>query len=691
MAGEVEAENVPRGRSGLDLRLIPVACAVWIGTAASIAWPELFAILGAFAVVLFALGWLWLLKVGSRALARTARIVSAFNAYVALPVVGFLAAIVGVALRKAKVSRHPLHAEVGGVAKTELTLTSAPRATEFGAMAEAKVPRLPGRVWVYGNEKLLALDQGTALDVSVAVKAASRPSIAGLKLTIRGTPEVVATPTDAVFKVRQGMMVASNQLWVGADKLLPAMTLGDERRFTVADQEMMTNAGLSHLTAVSGANVMLVVGAVMACFSWASPRLRVISAGVTLTAFVLVVGTEPSVLRAVLTGAVGLIALVLGRQGQAIPALAGGVVILLLMMPDLAMSVGFMLSVSATAGLVLAAEPLSRRLAAKTMMKSWPAPIVRGVAVAVIAHVVTLPVLAILIGTYSHASIAANLAVAAAVPPVTILGTLAALLIGIGLSPLADVLLWMAAPFAWWVYFVAGVSSRASEVIGPGSGVVSGALNGIALLILWQWPRLMLWTSWAVAALASVMALVVWSFALHIPRAPSHWIAAVCSIDGRVVVIDSPVVPPIARESRPCRVALSLDDANLSAAIVSSSKSAVYADNDAVETVIVPSPSYIEPSAIERNVNERDVAEQNVIEQDSTERDVAERNGTLSVGVDGDVEKREQKGTVKWIVAKECGERIRREVMTPEGVPVVCPDRDGPQVLLTDGSVWRGW
>ena len=44
----------------------------------------------------------------------------------------------------------------------------------------------------------------------------------------------------------------------------------------------------------------------------------------------------------------------------------------------------------------------------------------------------------------------------------------------------------------------------------------------------------------------------------------------------------------------------------------------------------------------------------------------------------------------QWFVARECGPRVREIVMTPEHIPVVCPQRDGPQALYSNGDVWRG-
>ena len=75
-------------------------------------------------------------------------------------------------------------------------------------------------------------------------------------------------------------------------------------------------------------------------------------AAFALLGFVVVVQPSASVLRAAVMGAVTLLAVVSHRRRQAIPALAATVVVLMIASPELAVDLGFALSVSATAALV---------------------------------------------------------------------------------------------------------------------------------------------------------------------------------------------------------------------------------------------------------------------------------------------------------------------------------------------------
>ena len=90
--------------------------------------------------------------------------------------------------------------------------------------------------------------------------------------------------------------------------------------------------------------------------------------------------------------------------------------------PQLAVDVGFALSVLATAALIVIAPVWSRRLVAR----GCPKPLADALAVAWAAHVVTVPLVAGISGRVSAVGAVANLAVAAVIAPITVLGSAAA-------------------------------------------------------------------------------------------------------------------------------------------------------------------------------------------------------------------------------------------------------------------------
>ncbi|MBW3602095.1 MAG: ComEC/Rec2 family competence protein [Actinobacteria bacterium] len=146
--------------------------------------------------------------------------------------------------------------------------------------------------------------------------------------------------------------------------LLTGLVVGDTRGQSRRVQELFRASGLTHLVAVSGSNVALVVAG---CFAVASvigagARARRWLACLVLAWFVVLVRWEPSVLRAAAMVALVLGAGLLGRRVEARHALPTAVLVLLLADPMLAGQLGFALSVLATAGVLTVAPAIARRL-----------------------------------------------------------------------------------------------------------------------------------------------------------------------------------------------------------------------------------------------------------------------------------------------------------------------------------------
>ncbi|MEG2778090.1 MAG: ComEC/Rec2 family competence protein, partial [Aurantimicrobium sp.] len=126
----------------------------------------------------------------------------------------------------------------------------------------------------------------------------------------------------------------------------------------------MKTVSLTHITAVSGANIAVVTASVMAiaALCGAGRRVRLVIAVCALVAFVILVTPQPSVLRAAVMAVVVMIALFSGRPGSGIPLLAFATLLMLMWNPWWAIDYGFILSVSATAGLLLFSGPLASSL-----------------------------------------------------------------------------------------------------------------------------------------------------------------------------------------------------------------------------------------------------------------------------------------------------------------------------------------
>ena len=325
----------------------------------------------------------------------------------------------------------------------------------------------------------------------------------------RGPPVPVAPPSGlqhAAGAVREGLVdSAARMLDPPSAGLLPGLVVGDTRAMDPVLAEDFRRAGLTHLTAVSGANVAIVLTGVL----WplrrraVDRRVQALVAGLALAGFVVLAGPSPSVVRAAAMGAVTLLALASGRPRAAVPALSAAVCVLLLHDPGLARDAGFALSVAATAAIVLLAPGWSRRL----RKRGWPAVLADALAVSAAAGLATAPIVAGLSGTVSLVSLPANLLAAPAVAPATVLGLLAALA-GVLVRPLADALVWLAGWPVRWLVQVAGHAARVPDAATAWPAGAGGAVLLTVLLLLvgwalWRVPRL------RPLALAAVVGLVV--------------------------------------------------------------------------------------------------------------------------------------------------------------------------------------
>jgi competence protein ComEC len=483
---------VDTGAARLDLRLVPAALTSWAVTAAGILWQ----IGGSVAAVALAViataaigGW------GSGRRKSGVNVGAVATGAVAVAVVG-VGFAVAVGLRVEELRHHPIVERYGTVAAVVVTPTETPRSLGSGrVMFRGSLQRIgdseiSGRVVVFTRAVEFGdLTAGRPASFHARIGRPTRSDLTVAVLSATGGPKLgEAAPIDRVAHgVRTGFANAA-RVALPADEaaMLPALVLGDTSTLTAQTTAEFRASGLTHLTAVSGANVTIVCGAVLMTAALFGPRLAVALAGVALVAFVIVVQPSASVLRAAVMGGITLLAVVSHRRRQAIPVLSASVIMLLIAAPELAVDVGFALSVAATAALVVIAPVWSRRL----VTRGWPKPLADAVSVAVAAQLVTAPLVAGIAGTFSVVSVVANLAVAVVIPPITVVGTAAA-----ALCPLwpagAQLLIRFTGPELWWLLHVArwaaGVPGASVSVPSGLLGVACVAAGGIAAVLSWRW------------------------------------------------------------------------------------------------------------------------------------------------------------------------------------------------------------
>lgn len=268
--------------------------------------------------------------------------------------------------------------------------------------------------------------------------------------------------------------------WVGEDSrgLIPGMVLGDTSAQSDIERAEYVATGLSHLSAVSGANVAIVTAAValVARALGAGPRVQVCLGSAALVCYLALVGGEPSVVRAGVTGAVGMVAAVSSGRAPASHGLSLAVIVMLWWSPATAREWGFALSVGATAGIVALFPAIHSALLGLRL----PDLAARAIGVAMAADILTAPLVASMAGEVSLVSVVCNVLVAPAVPVVTVLG-----LAAVVLAPAAGPLVWLIQPATWWIRTVADVAADLPFATAPARPEVALLVYGWILWLLW--------------------------------------------------------------------------------------------------------------------------------------------------------------------------------------------------------------
>jgi len=411
-------------------------------------------------------------------------------------------------------------------------LETDPEESTFGWSAIAKVRSvawsggsvtLRSSVWVSGDEGLprarrgdrVRLDgvlhvpddpefaealrhQGIPAQLQVGTFTRLGPSGGLLTRAAQDTREVVGRSIQRVFRPREA-------------GLLLGLLLGDDSELDPVLERDFRAAGLSHLLVVSGENVAMVLAPILAAAAlirlsrW--PRFAVGFCSVVF--FTVLTGAEPSVLRAGVMACLALAGVLMGRPRTTASILSAAVLGLLILDPWLVWSVGFQLSVTATAGMVAAASAVAERLG-----RFLPRPVALAAAATISAQLGVTPVLLFYFHEVPLVTLPANLAAFPLVAPSLLLGALAA---GVGV-------VWF--PLGEAIGALASLPMRSLEAVADHLGkaplghlmagggplvLVAGSAVVVALLLWirtgWRPPRV------AAAVVVAILPVFVWTSA----------------------------------------------------------------------------------------------------------------------------------------------------------------------------------
>ncbi|GAB94309.1 competence protein ComEC [Kineosphaera limosa] len=334
--------------------------------------------------------------------------------------------------------------------------------------------------------------------------------------------------------------------------LLPGLVIGDRSLTPESLTEDMRITGMTHLTAVSGSNVTVIVGAavLLSGLLGVRRRWRPLLAGAAIVGFVVLARPDPSVVRAAVMGGVGLLGMTAARRSLGPSALGTAVTVLLVADPWLARSFGFALSTLATFGLLAFARPWGEAMG--RWLPGWARPLADATAIPLAAQATCAPVIVLLQGSVPIVGILANLAAAPFVAPATIAGVLAALTAALWL-PAGTMCAWLAGMPAWVIALIAHSLAPVPFGTMPWVDGTSGALllAVVTILALLCAPYALHQARrhpWRAAGAGVLLLALIWPT----PRAqpPAQWAFTACDVGqgdallvatgpGRAVLVDA--------------------------------------------------------------------------------------------------------------------------------------------------------
>jgi competence protein ComEC len=353
--------------------------------------------------------------------------------------------------------------------------------------------------------------------------------------------------------------------------LARGFVLGQDDRIDHGTREDFQRSSLAHLLAVSGQNVIL-----LCVLAWPllaalglTLRARLIALLCLIALYVAVTGAGPSIQRAGVMGAAGVVAALADRprsRWYAVVLAAGAT---LALNPRAEGDVGWQLSFAAVIGIMLWAKRLAALLSRDAARGSVRRAVAEGAAVTVAATVATAPLMAAAFDQFSPAALPANLLALPAVAPAMWLGMLTGIIGQFPLTPvepvnwlnslclayIAQVAHWLAAPD--WASITVRLDSILAVAVAYAVlllGIEAG-LRALAVRPGLRPPPARLTATAAIGAVA-VGLLLWWPFGdePEAGRAPTGLLVRVLDVgQGDSILLDPPRADPVLVDTGPPR------------------------------------------------------------------------------------------------------------------------------------------
>ena len=227
------------------------------------------------------------------------------------------------------------------------------------------------------------------------------------------------------YILRQGMIrILDKSLPPKESSVIAGMLIGYTSRMPEEMEEDFRRAGLSHVMAVSGANIAFLLAPLLVILKKIgfNPRWSSALSFPLMMFYVFATGMEASVVRAAIMAGVTLTGMILWRKTDIYCSMAFSALVILLNNSFMLYDIGFILSYAATLSLVVFYKPIYERLPVKI-----PKFIRDTLAGTLAAQIGVIPVIAYCFNTFSLVSVLSNLLIVPITGFITILGALIAI------------------------------------------------------------------------------------------------------------------------------------------------------------------------------------------------------------------------------------------------------------------------
>ena len=280
-----------------------------------------------------------------------------------------------------------------------------------------------------------SFDYGDLINFKGAIKRPEQVSYANY-LAKEGIFGTIAFPQTELIAKNQGWVIKSflfklkEKIVLNFQKVLPVeksaflagITLGERTEFSQEFKEAMAKSGTTHLVALSGYNITIIVLAMFALFNYfLSRRLTFILTVLAIFGFVLMAGAEASVVRAAIMGFIALLASQVSRLYSVRNAIVLAAFFMVLINPKvLYFDTGFQLSFVALLGIIYLMPAIQK------FFKVNPQPrflsLKENFLTTLSVQLAVAPILIINFSNFSLISLLANILILSAIPLTMSLG-----------------------------------------------------------------------------------------------------------------------------------------------------------------------------------------------------------------------------------------------------------------------------